>query len=320
MAYFIGIDLGGTNIMAGIVDSEKNLLTKAGLPTPTDATGEELALIMRQAADMALKQVNIDMTEIDSIGVGSPGIVDTQTDSIIFASNLKLKNEPLGQKISQAFDNKPVRLVNDANAAAYGEYIAGTGKDASSLVMITLGTGIGGGIIIDGHIVTGFAYGGAELGHLVIDMEGRACACGRRGCFENYGSARGLILTTQAYMRNHPETIMWELCNQSLNNVSGQTAFDAKRAGDAGGEAVVADYIHHLAVGLGNIINSVEPEVLCLGGGVSNQGDYLIDPLREAVYSQLFPFVEKRPKVMTATLGNDAGIIGAALSEVWNYA
>ncbi len=319
MTYFIGIDLGGTNIMAGIVDSDRKLLTKFGLPTPMQASGEELAAVMRSAADTALAQVNLTLADIDSIGVGSPGIVDTQTDSIVFASNLNLKHEPLGQKISDAFDGKPVRLVNDANAAAYGEYIAGCGKDASSLVMITLGTGIGGGIIIDGHIVTGFAYGGAELGHLVIDMEGRACACGRRGCFENYGSARGLILTTQAYMRNHPETIMWELCNQSLNSVDGRTAFEAKRAGDAGGEAVIATYIHHLAVGLGNIINSVEPEVLCIGGGISNQGDYLIEPLREAVYEQLFPFVEKRPKVLAAELGNDAGIIGAALSEVWNY-
>lgn len=319
MTYYIGIDLGGTNIVAGIVDSEKNLLVKSGLPTPEKSDGETLAAVMRQAADKALAEVSLSMDDITSVGVGSPGIVDTQTDSIVFASNLGLKHEPLGEKISRAFDGKPVRLVNDANAAAYGEYIAGSGKDAQSLVMVTLGTGIGGGIIIDGHIVTGFAYGGAELGHLVIDMEGRACACGRRGCFENYGSARGLILTTQAYMRNHPETLMWELCDQSLYKVDGRTAFDAKRSGDAGGEVVIDTYIHHLAVGIGNIINSVEPEVLCIGGGVSNQGDYLIDPLREAVYGQLFPFVEKRPKVVAATLGNDAGIIGAALSEVWNY-
>lgn len=319
MAYYIGIDLGGTNIMTGIVDDQSKLLIKAGLPTPEKASGETIAAVMRQAADMALAEANLTLDDIDSIGVGSPGIVDTQTDSIVFASNLNFKQEPLGAKISQAFEGKPVRLVNDANAAAYGEYIAGSGKDAQSLVMITLGTGIGGGIIIDGHIVTGFAYGGAELGHQVIDMEGRACACGRRGCFENYGSAQGLILTTQAYMRNHPETVMWELCNQSLYNVTGRTAFDAKRAGDAGGEAVVNTYIQHLAVGLGNIINSVEPEILCIGGGVSNQGEYLLSPLREAVYKQLFPFVETKPTILTAQLGNDAGIIGAALSEVWNY-
>lgn len=319
MAYYIGIDLGGTNIMTGIVDEQSKLLVKAGLPTPENASGENIAAVMREAANTALTELNMTLDQIESIGVGSPGIVDTQSDSIIFASNLNFKNEPLGAKISEAFEGKPVRLVNDANAAAYGEYIAGSGKDAQSLVMITLGTGIGGGIIIDGHIVTGFAYGGAELGHQVIDMEGRACACGRRGCFENYGSAQGLILTTQAYMRNHPETVMWELCNQSLYNVNGRTAFDAKRAGDAGGEAVVNSYIQHLAVGLGNIINSVEPEILCIGGGVSNQGEYLLDPLREAVYKQLFPFVEKKPSILTAELGNDAGIIGAALSEVWNY-
>ncbi len=319
MTYYIGIDLGGTNIVAGIVDSSSKLIAKASLATPEKASGDEIAKVMRKAANLAIVEAGIRFEDIDSIGVGSPGIVDTQSDSIVFASNLGFKNEPLGEKTSLAFDGKPVRLVNDANAAAYGEYIAGSGRDTSSLVMITLGTGIGGGIIIDGHIVTGFAYGGAELGHLVIDIEGRACPCGRRGCFETYGSANGLILTTQAYMRNHPETIMWELCNQSLYNVTGKTAFDAKRAGDAGGEAVVATYIHHLAVGLGNIINSVEPEVLCLGGGVSNQGDYLLEPLTVAVYDQLFPFVEKRPKIVTATLGNDAGIIGAALSEVWNY-
>lgn len=319
MAHYIGIDLGGTNIVAGIVDSNKQLLVKARRSTPVNAGGDEIAAVIREAANDAMASQNLMLAEIDSIGVGSPGIVDTQTDSIVFASNLKFKNEPLGEKVSHAFGNKAVRLVNDANAAAYGEYIAGSGKDASSLVMITLGTGIGGGIIIDGHIVTGFAYGGAELGHLVIDMEGRECLCGRRGCFENYGSARGLILTTQAYMRNHPETLMWELCKQSLSNVSGRTAFEAKRLGDTGGSNVVNTYIHHLAVGLGNIINSVEPEILCLGGGISNEGEYLLEPLREAVYDQLFPFIEKRPKVVAASLGNDAGIIGAALSEIWNY-
>ncbi|MDI9470213.1 MAG: ROK family protein [Bacillota bacterium] len=317
MSLYLGIDLGGTHIKTGIVTDRGKLIDTESIATPLGGSGAELARAMRQVNDRLLERQELTLDDIESIGVGSPGIVDTQTDSVIFAGNLRFRHEPLGAEVSQVHDGKPVRLVNDGNAAAYGESIVGSGRGASSLVMITLGTGIGGGIIINGHIITGYAYGGAELGHMVIDLDGRHCTCGRRGCFETYASATGLILTTQDYMRNHPETIMWALCGQSLGGVSGRTAFDAAREGDPGGKAVVNLYIHHLAVGLGNIVNSIEPEILCLGGGVSHQGDFLLNPLREAVYAELIPGTVEKTRIVQASLGNDAGIIGAALSEVW---
>lgn len=313
MAYSIGIDLGGSNIVAGLVSDRAKLIAKYGTKTPKNAEAETIVEAIHQTTMTLLKRENISIDEVEQIGIGTPGIVDTKNGIVLFANNLNFRNTPLSA-LAKLYFKQPIHLINDANAAAYGEYIGGSARGASSLVAITIGTGIGGGIILNNQVITGFAYAGAELGHMVIDIDGRSCSCGRQGCFETYASATGLVNTTKAYMRNHPETIMWDLCKDSLGNVSGRTAFDAKRMGDRGGERVVADYIHTLAIGLGNIINSIEPEVLVIGGGLSNEGDELLIPLQKELDKQVFRFTSNQTELRIASLGNDAGIIGAALS------
>ena len=208
--------------------------------------------------------------------------------------------------------HKPVCVENDANAAAYGELVAGAAKGKSSCVCITLGTGVGGGVIIDGKIMAGHNFAGAELGHTVIVVDGEPCTCGRRGCWEAYASATGLIRQTKRAMEAHRDSQMWALAG-NLEQVNGRTAFDAMRKGDAAGEAVVDDYIRYIACGLVNMINIFQPEVLCVGGGICNEGETLMKPLREYIererYSQ---YSDKQTEICVAQLGNDAGIIGAA--------
>ena len=204
--------------------------------------------------------------------------------------------------------SRPVHVENDANAAAYGEYLAGSAKGAKNAVCITLGTGVGGGVIIDGRIYSGFNYAGAELGHMVIEVDGPECTCGRRGCFEVFSSATGLVRMTREAMKAHPESVM-----HTMGEPGGRTAFNAMRQGDSAGKEVVDSYIKYLAAGIANVINIFQPEILSIGGGVCNEGDALLNPLKEAVAGEVYTRRgQKNTKIVIATLGNDAGIIGAA--------
>ena len=204
-------------------------------------------------------------------------------------------------------------LDNDANAAAYGELIAGAGKGVNNFVMITLGTGVGGGAIIDGKMLTGSNYAGAELGHTVIDINGQMCSCGRQGCFEAYASATALIRQTKQAMVKYPGSVMWEIVKGNIDAVNGLTAFDAMRKGDEAGKAVVDKYIYYLSVGIANMINIFQPEILCVGGGVSKEGDNIVVPLQKIVDGENYArLMEKKAVIKAAELGNDAGIIGAA--------
>ena len=211
---------------------------------------------------------------------------------------------------------KKVLIENDANAAAKGEVACGASKGHKNSVMITLGTGLGGGIVIDNKIYSGFNFSGAELGHTVIEYNGRPCSCGRRGCWEAYSSATGLINMTKDKMKECKDTIMWEMCGGKLENAGGRTAFDAMRKGDKAGKEVVDMYIAYLAAGTVNMINIFQPEVLVIGGGICNEKEYLTKPLQEIIdreqYSRNNP-EDLKTKVRIAALGNDAGIIGAAM-------
>ena len=203
---------------------------------------------------------------------------------------------------------KPAFIENDANAAAYGEYVAGAAKGAKNAVCITLGTGVGGGIIIDGKIYCGSNFGGAEIGHTVISVDGPQCTCGRKGCFEVYSSATGLIRMTKEAIAENPDSMMAD-----EEKISGRTAFDYMRKGDKAAKGVVDKYIKYLAAGITNTINIFQPDVLCIGGGVCNEGDPLLLPMKEIVarenYTRNSP---KNAEIVIAKLGNDAGIIGAA--------
>ncbi|MGI5958570.1 MAG: ROK family protein [Massiliimalia sp.] len=313
MKYYVGIDLGGTNIVAGVVDENYNILVKESVKTNLPRPAEEVIADMIAVTKKAVESANLTMDQIESVGVGTPGTANKDTGIVEYSNNLQWNDVPLVEMLQKGL-NKTIYIENDANAAAFGEYMAGAGKGYNSLIAITLGTGVGGGVITDGKILTGFSYAGAELGHSVIVAHGRKCTCGREGCLEAYTSATGLINLTKEAMEADKDSAMWEICGGDINKVNGKTAFDGMRKGDAAGTKVVDDYIDYLAIGIANYINIFQPQVICIGGGICKEGDTLIKPLTEKVMPQTYARKpENRTKIIVAELGNDAGIIGAAL-------
>ena len=312
MKYYIGIDLGGTNIVAAVVDEDYKILTKASTKTNRPRPAEAIADDMAAMAIQAVKDAGLTMDDIEWVGVGTPGIANSETGIIEYSNNLGFENTPMADLIRKHID-KPIYIENDANAAAYGEYVAGAAKGAKNAVCITLGTGVGGGIIIDGQIYAGSNFGGAEIGHTVISIDGPQCSCGRKGCFEVYSSATGLIRMTKEKMDAVPDSVMHKITEERNGKVSARTAFDAMRQGDAAAKEVVDFYIKALATGITNTINIFQPDILCVGGGVCNEGDALLLPMKalveQEVYTRNSP---KNTKIVLAELGNDAGLIGAA--------
>lgn len=310
--YTIGIDLGGTNIAVGIVDEQMKIIEKGSVPTNLPRSAEAIAEDMAKLAKSLTEKANIPFDEIKWVGVGTPGTANCETGVIEYANNLRFENVPMVEMLGKKL-GKPVYIENDANAAAYGEFRAGAAKGANSAVIITLGTGIGGGVILDGRIYTGFNFAGAELGHMVIEVGGRPCTCGRLGCWEAYASATGLATLTKEAMEADKDSEMWKIAG-SLDGVNGKTAFDAMRAGDRAGKTVVDSYISYLACGLVNVINIFQPEILCIGGGICKEGDNLLIPLHKMIEKERYSrFAKKQTELCVAKLGNDAGIIGAAL-------
>lgn len=312
--YRLGIDLGGTNIVAGVVDEDYKIIAKVSCKTAVPRPESEICDSMAEVAQKAIEKAKLTMDDIDSIGIGVPGAVNPKTGIIEYSANLFFHNWEVVDMMEERLGKK-VRIENDANAAALGEYLAGSAKGAKNAVAITLGTGVGGGIIINGKIYSGSNFAGAELGHMVIVKDGKECACGRRGCWETYASATGLInLTKQKILSEKLEfSYMLKLCDGDINKVNGRTAFDAMRDGDPTAKAVVEEYISYLSCGLVNIINIFQPDVLCIGGGISNEGENLLAPVRAYVERERYTkHNDKQTLVCTCTLGNDAGIIGAA--------
>lgn len=311
--YKVGVDLGGTNIVVGVVDNSNNIIGKAKLktnvPRPEKEIMDDIVLCVKAAA----KDAGISEDEIESIGVGTPGSVDKKTGVIEYANNLYFHHVPAAEMIESKL-NKKVYLENDANCAALGEAVAGAGIGKNDFVAVTLGTGVGAGYIHNGEIITGCNSAGGEFGHMVINFDGEMCNCGRQGCWERYASATALVSQTMAAMLEDKNSIMWKLVGGNIDNVNGRTAFDAMRAGDKTGKTVVDAYIKYIAVGTINIINILQPEMVCFGGGISNEGETLLEPLRRYIeefrYSK---YANIQTEIRCAILGNDAGIIGAAL-------
>jgi glucokinase len=307
MKYYIGIDLGGTNIVAGVVNESYEILAKASVKTNLPRPEQEIAADIIAVSKKAVADAGLTLDQIEWVGMGTPGIANSETGIIEYSNNLGFVNTPMVKYLEEGL-GKPAFIENDANAAAYGEYVAGAAKGAKNAVCITLGTGVGGGIIIDGKIYCGSNFGGAEIGHTVISVDGPQCTCGRKGCFEVYSSATGLIRMTREAVAAHPESSM-----AAEEKITGRTAFNHMRAGDAAAKEVVDTYIRYLAAGITNTINIFQPDVLCIGGGVCNEGDPLLLPMKEIVarenYTRNSP---KNAEIVIAKLGNDAGIIGAA--------
>ena len=316
--YYIGVDLGGTNIAIGIVNEDFEIVKKGSTPTKPERGADAIVADMAALSRKLVEEMGITMDDIASAGVATPGTANNETGVVEYANNIPFLQYPLADKLSALLDGKPVYIENDANAAAKAEAMAGVAKGAPYSVMITLGTGLGGGIVINGKVYSGFNFAGAELGHIVIEKDGRQCSCGRKGCWEAYSSATGLVNMTKdailAARESGRATAMEGMIGGDLDKVSARTAFNAQKAGDALGAEVVDEYISYLATGIVNIINIFQPNVLSIGGGVCNEGDNLMKPLLEKVWSETYSR-EGTPQtqIMIAKLGNDAGIIGAAV-------
>ncbi len=315
--YRIGIDLGGTNIAAGLVDESFRIVFKDSTPTlvgrPNEEIVKDIGLLCKRVCDAA----GIKMADIVSVGIASPGVVDNDAGEIVYANNLNMRHFPIIPLLRKHISVSSIYLENDANAAAWGEAVAGAAKGSRSSVMITLGTGVGGGIVADGKVFKGFNSAAGELGHIVIQVDGRPCTCGRHGCWETYSSATGLIRTTKEKMeackKAGEHTLMFDI-SEKAGKINGRTAFEAMRQGDRAGKEVVDEYIKYLASGIASLINIFQPEVLSIGGGISNEGQLLLDLLLPLVSTQtygagLIPGTDIR----IAKLKNDAGIIGAAV-------
>lgn len=315
--YTIGVDLGGTNIAVGICDENLNIIEKASVPTGAERSGE---LIVKDMADLAAKLINkrgLSLDDIEYVGIATPGSTNSKTGIVEYANNLPFSNFPIADIFKSFLPVKKVLIANDANAAALAESLVGSAKGAKTSVMITLGTGVGGGVILDGKIFAGgINESGTELGHVVIQKGGRLCSCGRRGCWETYSSATGLTLSTKEKMDELKlkgiDSLLFDEAEKE-GKISARTAFNAMRRGDKYGKELVEEYIDYLAVGITDMINIFQPEVLSIGGGVCNEKEYLTGPLIEIVDKEQYTRGNARKtKIVTAVLGNDAGIIGAA--------
>lgn len=312
--YKIGVDLGGTNISVGLVrvDENYNIVTKASAPT---LAGREASLIVDDIASLCRKvceDAGITLSEIDSIGVASPGLVNSKTGMVEYSNNLPFRDLPMAEMLTERLGVKKISLANDANAAALGEAVAGAAKGTSSSIMITLGTGIGGGVVIDNKLLTGVNFAGGELGHMVVAPGGVQCTCGRLGCWERYSSATALKrMTSEKIEQCRKEgryTKMYE-----YSHVNGRTACDCMRAGDKAAKEVYDEYVYYLALGLTNVVNAFQPEVISIGGGISGEGQSLIDALMPTIAKERYDkYSNKHTELRIAELGNDAGIIGAA--------
>lgn len=309
--YRIGIDLGGTNIVAGLVDRERRLIDKLSVKTAAPRPVDSLVRDMADMVQALTERQGLCRGDILSVGVGVPGTANEETGCIEDADNLGFSNEPFLPRAAEAL-GMPVRFANDANAAAWGEYVAG-GYDGS-LVMVTLGTGVGGGIVLNGKLWPGANFAAGEFGHMVIRTGGEACNCGRAGCFEAYGSATALIRQARRRMEADRETVLWALCGGDPANLEAKTVFDAAARGDRAGAELLDGYTTALSEGLANLINILQPAYLCVGGGVSRAGEALLRPLREKTAGMVYSRNSGRnTQIVLARLDNDAGLIGAAL-------
>ncbi|WP_250278348.1 ROK family protein [[Clostridium] colinum] len=316
MMKYIGVDLGGTNIVVGLIDIDGNIIKSYTRPTLSTRKTEEIFDDIIDMCQILIEEFKLDKSSLKGIGMGIPGEVDSKNGIINYSNNIPIKNfnvksymQNLCKKVNM---NIPFFFANDADCAALGELVAGAGKGYSDLIILTLGTGVGGGIIINNKIYSGFYAGGAELGHQTIVHNGELCTCGNKGCLEAYASATALIRDAKNAAKQTPSSLLNSLTENNLENMTAKIVFDAKNQNDDVAIKLVDDYIEYLSVGVANLINIFKPQVILLSGGISKQGEKLIIPLKEKVMSKVFG-KDLKTKIDIATLGNNAGLIGAAM-------
>lgn len=309
--YYIGIDVGGTNLAAGLVDEHGQLIYKVSRSVNAQMGDIDLCRELVSLSRQVVTDSKKSLDDVAAVGVGLPGLVDNERGIVVNTPNMPFRNTPLRSVFLSKW-NIPVYLGNDANCAAVAEYKAGTARGCDPMVMVTIGTGLGGGMICGGKLFTGYAGSGMEVGHMIVEPGGQQCGCGNLGCWEQYGSASALIRITRQAMHNKRDSMLWDLCHGDPAKVVGRTAFDGARQGDICAQKVLGVYRRGLAVGLINLVNIIQPEIICLGGGVSNAEDeLLLAPLRDLVRQGTFD-KDNPVRLERASLGNDAGIIGAA--------
>jgi len=306
---YIGVDLGGTNIAVGLVDKEGKIIASSSVPTLKERDWKEIVKDMAELALSVVKESGYKISDFKAVGIGCPGTVDNSRGMVVYSNNIVMSNANVAEEFRKYID-LPVNLENDANAAAYGEYCT-CGEGIDSFVFITLGTGVGGGIILDGKIWRGFNGAGAEIGHQTLVFGGKPCTCGRRGCLESYASVTALIEQTKEAMKENPDSLMnaWAEKNGKVN---GRTAFESAKMGDKTAIEVRDRYIEYIAEGICSIINVLQPQVLAIGGGISREGSVLLDPILDYFKKNDYNKYMEKTDIRIATLFGDAGIVGAA--------
>ena len=308
----IGIDVGGTGIQIGVVNHEYTIIHESSIPTRINIPFEEQVKHITDAVVSTAEAAGYSIDDIESVGVGIPGIASAKTGEVIKCTNMGWRHVPFREVFNQYLD-KPVFIDNDANVAALAESVAGVSAGSSSSVFITIGTGIGSGIIINNRIWSGAHHIGGELGHVIFDLDGVSCTCGNHGCLERYCSATALIRMAREAIADCPESMILQLVHQDPAKIEAKTVFDAAHAGDPIALSVYHHYIDCLAQAIANVVNFLDPEMIVLGGGVSKAGHFLLDPLVTEFRKYVLFNDQPLPQISLAVLGSEAGIIGAAM-------
>lgn len=308
----VGIDVGGTGIQVGLVNRQNQIISEGSIHTYTDIPFSEQVRHIADCVIDTLSSAGLSLDNVESVGIGIPGIASLKTGEIIKCTNMGWNHVPFGEEFRKSID-KPIFIDNDANVAALAESIVGVSAGSSSSVFITIGTGIGSGIILDGKIWKGAHGIGGELGHVTMELEGVPCTCGNHGCLERYCSATALIRMAREAVLEHPESLLNSCVHCDPSLIEAKTVFDCARQLDPTAVEVYHKYIRYLAKAVAGVVNLIDPEVIVFGGGVSKAGRFLLDPLVEEFPKYVLFRDQELPEIKLAVLGSEAGIIGAAM-------
>ncbi|MGN0970419.1 MAG: ROK family protein [Aristaeellaceae bacterium] len=309
---YAGIDVGGTGIQVGVVDETGHIIARSSMVTEVGAPYQEQIAGMARCVQEAMDKAGLPMSELKSVGAGVPGLADQKTGMVVYCPNIRWNNVPFRDEFRKHID-KPVFIDNDATVAGLAESVAGVSAGSDSSVFLTLGTGVGGGIILKGKVWNGFHGVGSEIGHMILEADGEPCTCGNYGCLERYCSATAIIRMAREQMDNHPDSLILSMAEGDKAKINAKIVFDAAREGDPTAVKVFRRYIRYLGQAIANIVNFLDPEVVVLGGGVSKAGAFLLDAVRAEVPKYVLYKTMPIARIELARLGPDAGIIGAAM-------
>lgn len=309
--YQIGFDVGGTNLKVGVVSNDMEIIASRNAAFPKGETYEKIAELMAEQVIELAKEIKIPASEFKSIGIATAGSIDASGMTILHAHNLGFHDVPMVEEMHKHFPEIPVFLANDADTAALAELHAGAFRGKKTAVLFTLGTGVGGGIILGGKMFKGGLGHGNELGHMVIQQGGPICTCGNKGCIESLCTATWLIQQGRRVIVENPISLIYEKADGEMNNVTAKVVIDSAKEGDPIALDIFHTYVDSLSSAITSVVVLLDPEVVALGGGVSLAGEFLFQPVRELVKQK--SFFKVGHEVVPAQLGNTAGIIGAAM-------